>query len=46
MISDLRAVGVDHHAVLHHVVAGCDQFLFSFQLHDADSAGRDLVDPL
>ena len=45
MISDLRAVGVDHHAIFHDVVAGCDQLLFSFQLHDADSAGRDLVDP-
>ena len=46
MISDLRAVGVDHHAVLHNIVAGCDQLLFSFQLHDADPAGRDLIDSL
>ena len=46
VIPDLRAVRMDDHAILHDVVAGGDQLFFSFQLHDTDSAGRDLVDPL
>ena len=46
VIPDLRAVRMDDHAFLHEVVAGGDQFFLSFQLHNTDSAGRDLVDPL
>ena len=42
--ADLGAVGVDHHALFHHVVAGGDQPLLAFQLHHAHAAGGDLVD--
>ena len=42
--ADRGAVGVDHHALFHHVVAGGDQPLLAFQLHHAHAAGGDLVD--
>ena len=39
-------VGMDHHALGHHVVAGGDQALLTLHLHDAQAAGTDFVDLL
>ena len=38
------AVRPDHHAVFYHVVAGGEQPLVSFHLHDTDSAGTDFIE--
>ena len=43
-LTDTGRVGVDHHALPHHVVAGGDQALLAVHLHHADAAGADLVD--
>ena len=39
------AVGVDHHAFQHLVVAGGHQALMALHLHHADAAGGDFVEP-
>ena len=39
-------VGMDHHALGHHVVAGGDQALLPLHFHDAQAAGTDFVDLL
>ena len=44
--ADLGTVGIKHHALGHHVVAGGDQPVLSLQLHHTDAAGGDLVDIL
>ena len=39
-------IGVDHHSLLHRVVAGGDHGPLPLHLHAADPAGSDLIDPL
>ena len=45
-LTDPGRVGVDHHAVPDHVVAGGDETGLALHLHHADAAGADLVDVL
>ena len=39
-------VGIDVHALLHHVVTGGDELVDALDLHHADTAGADFVDLL
>ncbi len=44
VISDLRAVRIDDHSLLGHIITCGDQPLFSFQFHNTYPACGDLVD--
>ena len=43
VVADLRAVGVNDHALFDRVVAGGNKALAPLYLHDTDAAGGDLV---